>query len=244
MKSDAELAQLKAFYDDVYYANEAKKTENLKHLKALAERLGIKKGDAVLDVACGLGGWLRVCSSMGAKVAGVDLSSKAIGFCKNALPEGEFFAQPAETLPFPDAQFDYVTCLGSLEHFVEPKNALREMQRVAKPGAEFILLVPNKDFLTRKLKLYFGTNQKDAKEVVRTLPEWTALFEGAGLEVRERWKDLHVFSSQWIFLNGWAQAPLRLFQAIALLFWPLSWQYQVYHSCVAQSSGNVSTAAT
>ena len=233
MEPDSELKQLKSFYDEVYYASESKKAENIKHLQQLASRIGVNDGDAVLDVACGLGGWLRVCSSRGASVAGIDLSSKAIDFCAKALPGGEFHAQAAETLPFDDDRFDFVTCLGSLEHFIEPEKALREMRRVAKPNAKFVLLVPNKDFLTRKLKLYFGTNQKDAKEVVRTLPEWKTLFESVGLSVQERWKDLHVLSSHWIFLNGWIQAPLRALQAVALPTWPLSWQYQVYHLCEA-----------
>ena len=231
MKSDSELESLKTFYDEVYYASATKKSENIKHLQGLAERLGVKDGDAILDVACGLGGWLHLCAALGASVSGVDLSSKAIEYCKRVLPEGEFHAQPAETLPFEDKQFDFVTCLGSLEHFVEPENALREMRRVAKPNAKFVLLVPNKDFLTRKLKLYFGTNQKDAKEVVRTLSEWQDLFESAGFVVQDRWKDLHVLSRQWIFLNGWLQAPIRAGQALALKIWPLSWQYQVYHLC-------------
>ena len=236
MKSDLELEKLKSFYDEVYYADSEKKSENIRHLQELADRLGVKEGSAILDVACGLGGWLRVCASRGARVAGIDLSSKAIEHCQKALPEGDFYAQAAETLPFEDEHFDFVTCLGSLEHFVEPENALREMRRVAKPNAKFILLVPNKDFLTRRFKLYLGTNQKDAKEVVRTLSEWQSLFESAGLVVLDRWKDLHVLSREWILLNGWMQAPLRASQAIALTVWPLAWQYQVYHLCEEKPS--------
>jgi hypothetical protein len=32
-------------------------------------------------------------------------------------------------------------------------------------------------------------------------------------------------------MNGWLAAPLRALQALALVFWPLRWQYQVYHLC-------------
>lgn len=236
MEPQSEIEKLKNFYDNIYYADERKATENLNHLIGLANKLGIGKDDLVLDIACGLGGWLRVCAARHAKVHGIDLSSKAIDFCKQALPAGEFYAQPAESLPFEDARFDYVTCLGSLEHFVQPEIALREMLRVAKPDAKFILLVPNKDFLTRKLKLYSGTNQKDAKEVVRSLEEWRDLFEGSGLEITERWKDLHVLSLHWILMDGWLRAPVRALQAVSLAIWPLRWQYQVYHLCRARST--------
>jgi ubiquinone/menaquinone biosynthesis C-methylase UbiE len=172
-----------------------------------------------------------VCLGRGATVAGIDLSERAIEYCEKHMPAGKFHAGPAEKLPFADGQFDLISCLGSLEHFVEPVVALKQMVRVAKPGARFLILVPNADFLTRKLRLFGGTNQKDAKEVVRTLPEWESLFNQAGLNVTRKWKDLHVISWSWISMNGWLAVPPRLLQALALWVWPLRWQYQVYHLC-------------
>ena len=159
-----ELDEMKSFYDGVYYANAKKPLQGSKHLKNLAGKLGLAKNNAVLDVACGLGEWLHVCDTLGAKVHGIDLSQRAIEYCEKHMPTGEFFAQAAEELPFANESFDLVTCLGSLEHFVEPVIALKEMARVAKSDAQLVILVPNADFLTRKLKLYYGTNQKDARE--------------------------------------------------------------------------------
>ena len=226
-----ELDKMKSFYDDVYYANSGKLLQGSTHLKKLTGKLGIKPGMLVLDIACGLGEWLRACHSKGAVVHGIDLAERAIAYCKEELPDGEFYAQPAEQLPFSNERFDLVSCLGSLEHFIDPVVALKEMVRVGKKNAQFLILVPNADFLTRKIKLYRGTNQKDAKEVVRTLEEWELLFEQAGLSVTRRWKDLHVLSWDWIRMNGWPMVPVRAAQAIALALWPLKWQYQVYHLC-------------
>ena len=227
-----EIDKMKSFYDDVYYANIDKPLQGSAHLRKMADKIGVGPGRLVLDIACGLGEWLHACDARGAKVHGIDLSERAIQYCRKNMPDGEFYAQPAEQLPFADDSFDYVTCFGSLEHFVEPVLALREMARVAKRDARFVILVPNADFLTRKLKLYYGTNQKNAKEVVRTLKAWEQLFNQAGLQVKHKWKDLHVLSWSWIGMNGWAQAPIRAMQAVALAFWPLKWQYQVYHLCV------------
>lgn len=226
-----ELDDMKSFYDDVYYADANKPLQGTAHLRKVAQIVAISSDVAVLDIACGLGEWLHVCLSNGARVAGIDLSERAIEYCEKHMPDGSFHAGPAEKLPFDDAQFDLVSCLGSLEHFVEPVVALKEMARVAKPGARFLILVPNADFLTRKLKLFGGTNQKDAKEVVRTLPEWESLFNQAGLTITAKWKDLHVMSWSWISMNGWLAVPLRGLQAFALWVWPLRWQYQVYHLC-------------
>ncbi|WP_419606088.1 class I SAM-dependent methyltransferase, partial [Thiolapillus sp.] len=168
----------------------------------MARRIGVRKNQQVLDVACGTGEWLLACKELGAFTNGVDLSERAISACKTSLGEGEYFSMPAEVLPFEDARFDVVTCLGSLEHFIDPVKALKEMVRVAKTDAIFLLLVPNADFLTRRLGLFGGTYQTDAKEEVRPLSEWKSLFEEAGLDVTERWRDLHVLSWSWISSGG------------------------------------------
>lgn len=230
-KDKAALDAIKNFYNTVYYKDKNASQKPHAHLKALAARLNIGPQSQVLDVACGTGEWLLVCEALGATACGVDISDKAVEVCRLSMPRGEFYAQPAESLPFADQRFDVVTCLGSLEHFVQPQQALQEMVRVAKPDAQFILLVPNADFLTRKLGLYGGTYQVDAKEEVRTLEAWQALFESAGLRVEKRWKDLHVISLPWICLGKWYTWPVRAMQALMLAVWPLRWQYQVYHLC-------------
>ncbi len=226
------LDEIKHFYDSVYYADRDNKLNLPKHYYRLIKKLGLQSGQKILDVACGSGEWLKVCDEAGLAVNGVDLSDRAIDICKVNMPQGEFYAQSAEQLPFGDNQFDVVTCLGSLEHFVDPVGSIREMIRVSKENAIFIILVPNEDFLTRRLGLFGGTYQVDAKEDVRTLNEWKQLFSEAGLSVKSRWKDLHVVSWSWIRKGKPLMWPIRAVQALMLTVWPLKWQYQVYHLCV------------
>ncbi|MCB1706403.1 MAG: methyltransferase domain-containing protein [Halioglobus sp.] len=240
---DIDIREIKTFYDSVYHADAHASQNNEGHYQRLFRKLGMHKGSQVLDVACGTGGWLKVCHDHGTGVSGVDLSDNAIKVCRQLMPSGTFHAQPAETLPFEDDTFDLVTCLGSLEHFVDPHNSLREMVRVAKPDATFVILVPNKDFLTRKLGLFGGTYQVDAKEVVRTLDEWQSLFQSAGLDVAERWRDLHVINRHWITKGRIYTWPFRLAQSLLLAIWPLKWQYQVYHRCLAQQQHHRSASS-
>lgn len=224
--------EIKEYYDSTYYAgDEVVSRGRSRHLQALARRLRIEPGTKVLDVACGRGEWLSVARDLGAEVSGIDISEKAVKSCLSALPGADVKQGVAESLPWQDGRFDLVTCLGSLEHFIDPVAAIRDMVRVAKDDARFLLLVPNSGFLTARLGLYGGTNQTDVREEIRSLPQWKALFESGGLRVDERWKDLHVLSPRWILMNGWLVAPLRALQALALPLWPLSLQYQVYHLC-------------
>lgn len=229
---DAEIENIRHFYNTVYYKNASKDESISTHYRRLAERIGIVANEQVLDVACGLGLWLATCSARGAIPFGIDLSERAIDICRQTLPTGTFYAQPAERLPFADDFFDVVTCLGSLEHFVDQEAAVSEMARVAKSSARFVILVPNEGFLTRRLGLYRGTYQVAAKEVMHSLEGWAALFERCGLKVTNRWRDLHVLSWPWISSRGLIRAPIRAAQALALTMWPLEWQYQVYHLCL------------
>jgi ubiquinone/menaquinone biosynthesis C-methylase UbiE len=231
-RNGADVDQMRHFYETIYYRNKIPQKPG-RHERKLAEKIGINPARAVLDVACGTGEWLRACQEAGAAVAGIDLSETAIAGCRETMPSGEFHAGVAEELPFVSDRFDVVTCLGSLEHFVEPLRALSEMRRVARDGAQFLILVPNADFLTRKLGLYGGTDQVVAKEVVRTLEEWERLFSDAGLVVQERWKDLHVLSWKWLRKGKWHLFPVRITQALLLCLWPLKWQYQVFFLCKA-----------
>lgn len=227
-KSHKEIA---AFYDKKYYKVIPKHHRISRHLNRLASRLKIGPTDNVLDIACGTGHWLKACGLRGAKVSGIDISEKAINACKNYLAEGNFFCQPAETLPFADNTFDVVTCLGSLEHFLDQEKALSEMRRVAKKEARIVILVPNSDFLTYKLGLYSGTDQKSVQETIRSLDEWSSMITRNGLNIISCWRDLHILSPSWIIRKPYLMIPARLAQALLLPLWPLRWQYQVYHWC-------------
>jgi len=219
------------YYDSIYYRNATPDPRIPGHLKGLASRVGIRRGQRILDVACGTGKWIFAVRDRGAIPTGIDLSKRAIQVCKQVMPDGNFCIGSGEELPFRSAEFDLVSCLGALEHFIDPELALKDMARVAKEDAQFLLLVPNAGFLTRRLGFFRGTGQVVVKEDVRSLQGWQELFESAGLHILKRWADLHVLSRRWITSGTWYGIPLRAAQAFALTVWPLSWQYQVYHLC-------------
>lgn len=224
-------AAIRAFYDGTYYACGHGEAKPNWHLARIARRLGPLEGREVLDIACGAGDWLTLLASHGARVHGIDLSARAIDIARARLPGADFHVGVAEHLPFDDARFDLVTCLGSLEHFLDQPRALAEMRRVARPGARVLILVPNAGFLTRRLGLSQGTWQSDVRETVRSLDEWDRMLRDARLEPRARWRDLHVLDTRWIRSGRPITWPLRLAQALALPLWPMAWQYQVYFDC-------------
>jgi SAM-dependent methyltransferase len=224
-------SDVKKFYETEYYAKDIGKGSLPWHMKVIAQRLGNLDGKKVLDVACGSGDWLADLAGRGAEVAGIDISSRALGACRARLPDADIREGVAESLPFVDGYFDLVTCLGSLEHFLDQPKALQEMRRVAKKDARFLVLVPNAGFLTRRLGLYKGTDQVTIRETVRPIDDWLQLFHDGGLEAISVWRDLHPLSRHWIANGPIWRWPVRFLQALALSIWPVSWQYQVYFYC-------------
>lgn len=223
--------QVREFYDRTYYADKTDHAPLPWHMRRIADRLGDLRGREVLDIACGTGQWLDELASRGAMPSGIDISGRAVEQCRLRLPQANVQEGVAESLPFSDDQFDLVTCLGSLEHFLDQPLALCEMRRVAKANASFLILVPNAGFLTRRLGLYGGTGQVAIRETVRSLAEWSWMLHKAGFVIRARWRDLHPISGAWINQGPLYARPIRAMQAMALAVWPITWQYQVYFLC-------------
>jgi SAM-dependent methyltransferase len=103
---------------------------------------------SLLDVAIGDGvytSWLPEDWS----IVGVDVSTTQLAACRrrNSRRNLRLVLSEAEDLPFRDREFDAVLSNGGFNHFNCPEAALREMARVAKPGAPVIVADEMPDFL-------------------------------------------------------------------------------------------------
>jgi SAM-dependent methyltransferase len=102
-------------------------------------------GRRALDVGCGTGTMLQHLSRY-ARVQGIDADPKAVAFChERGLTDVSQIESPV--LPFPDGSFDLVTAFDVLEHVEDDIGLLREMYRVASPGALLLVSVPAYQFL-------------------------------------------------------------------------------------------------
>ncbi len=62
-----------------------------------------------------------------------------------------------EGLPYPDAQFDLVTCTEVIEHLEHFRRTFRESYRVLRPGGIFVVSTPNVLSLRSRIRyLFFG----------------------------------------------------------------------------------------
>lgn len=189
--------------------------------------LGATAGSRLLDVSCGAGSLLAAAQERGVNAVGVDLSDEAVRLAKRVVPAAEVAVGAGEALAFRNETFDYVTCLGSLEHFLDMGQGLEEMKRVAKPDGRFCIMVPNQDFLGWKVMGHQGTAQQDINEHLLPLAAWRRLFKQHGLSIvrvtPDRWHAVRWRSGA---ATGAARFAIGPALEIAWRLIPLRWQYQ------------------
>lgn len=110
----------------------------------VADVAGIRPGDTVLDVACGTGVLARTAREIvgdGGEVVGLDLNAEMLAVARRVGRGIEWKEGRAEALPFDDDRFDAVVSQFGFMFFEDQAGALRDMLRVAKPGARVVIAV-------------------------------------------------------------------------------------------------------
>jgi SAM-dependent methyltransferase len=104
-------------------------------------RVGIGPGQAVLEVGCGSGVFLRKAADRGATVYGLDAAEVLIELARARVPEADLRVGDLQFLPYEDDAFDLVAGFNSFFFAADMTAALREAGRVAKPGAPVLIQV-------------------------------------------------------------------------------------------------------
>ena len=65
-------------------------------------------------------------------------------------------------LPFPDGDFDAVTCCVSVDYLTRPVEVVREVARVLRPGGPFVVTFSNRCFPTKAVHGWLATDDEGA----------------------------------------------------------------------------------
>jgi len=170
-------------------------------------------------------------AARGARPFGVDISEPTVVQAQGAFAGGaeplRAAAADVRALPFRDASFDAIYSMGTIEHFDETEQAVREMARVLKPGGRAIIGVPNRHdpflrpllaTLMQATGLYaYGYEKSYSRRALR------AMLERAGFEVGVETAILFIPGGLRILdlaCHSWCR-PLSVITAA--MVWPFVW---------------------
>ena len=114
----------------------------------LARGVKIRSTDTVVDVGCGEAGFIDFCARQSAEVIFIDQDKGRLAVTEERIKESPARAYRAiisdcDPIPLADATADVVICMEVLEHVRSPSNFLSELVRIAKPGAQLVITVPD-----------------------------------------------------------------------------------------------------
>jgi 2-polyprenyl-3-methyl-5-hydroxy-6-metoxy-1,4-benzoquinol methylase len=98
-------------------------------------------GQRVLEAGSGAGRFTEILSQTGAEVYSFDFSRAVEANARNngANERLNLFQASIFDMPFPEATFDKVLCLGVIQHTPDPERAFRCLTRQVKPGGELAI---------------------------------------------------------------------------------------------------------
>ncbi len=112
-------------------------------LGALAGRLGIQSGAAVLDVGTGTGVFVPYLLGAlnGGRLVCLDIAEEMLKRARAKKFPGnvEYLHADVCSLPLAEDAFDAVVCYSSFPHFHDKRGALAEMKRVLKEGGRLFI---------------------------------------------------------------------------------------------------------
>lgn len=185
--------------------------------------------DVVADIGCGSGGSSLFCARRGAYVTAIDQDPQTSAAIKSKLAElapqsHAALVADAHRLPLVDESATRILCTEVLEHADDPSLVLKELFRIGKPGALYLLSVPG--YLQENLQkqiappIYF---QKPNHVRIFTEQAFADAVSDAGLVIEER-AQCGFYHSIWLALFWACEVDLSHPDHPALHHWTETWR--------------------
>jgi SAM-dependent methyltransferase len=185
---------------------------------------------SLLDISCGEGHLLKWASRLyDVGVWGIDISTVALRLSRQNAPGARLARCDGINLPLADDVFHYVTNLGSLEHYTDVLQGVREVARVLKPEGRAAILLPNSYYLADIIWLVwrtgYGPSHQQTLEQFATAGEWRDILAQGGIEVLRTYAynfRLPVSASDW---RWYRERPHKFLNLLIAPFTPFHLAY-------------------
>jgi SAM-dependent methyltransferase len=155
----------------------------------LISLLDAQEGRMLLDISCGQGRLVTLAQRQGLRAMGADFSMQGVQIGLKETPAAWWVTGDGEKLPYADGSMDYVTHIGSLEHYQNPQAGAAEIARILKPGGKAVVLLPNSFGLLGNIKYVarHGDIFDDGQPLQRygTRRVWETILTNSGLKIQK-----------------------------------------------------------
>jgi SAM-dependent methyltransferase len=109
--------------------------------RCLGGSLDVLRGKSVLEVGCGAGRFTELMLAAGARVFACDLSQAVEANYENCHRWPDYFVCQADVrnLPFAPRSFDFVVCLGVIQHTPSPEETIAALASRVRPGGMLVI---------------------------------------------------------------------------------------------------------
>lgn len=201
----------------------------------ILDKLGVSANSSLLDIATGAGTLVKYALQRGVEATGIDISIEAVRKAIADTVNLNIQLADGEELPFKNRRFDYVTNIGSLEHFIQPEKGLWEMHRVLKDTGKAGIFVPNSYYLGDIVThVMFHGNAPSHNQIIErfaTKNEWSSLFNQNGFSVMKIFYYNFFFPrnfQDWKFIR---HRPKKILGALVSPLIPRNLSYSFYFIC-------------
>lgn len=144
-------------------------------LPNLTRLMHIRRGEKLIDIACGSGFFSRAFEHLGAEVVGADISKELVDIArKESSPRIAYKVAPAEKLGFiADKSFDKAVIILAIQNIEHYQKALKEASRVLKSGGKLYLVLNHPTFRIPRASGWKFTEEAQVRFVEKYLSEFS-----------------------------------------------------------------------
>ncbi|OYR52848.1 SAM-dependent methyltransferase [Halorubrum sp. Ea1] len=154
--------------------------------KHLLARMPVEAGDAVLDLGTGSGYALRALRERGiGRGFGLDGAPEMVRNARSYTDDDAvgFLVGDFDALPFADDSLDHVFSMEAFYYAADPRNTLREIRRVLKPGGTFYCAV---NYFAESESTHAWQDNIAVEMTLWSREEYREAFRDVGLYVAEQ----------------------------------------------------------
>ena len=184
--------------------------------------------DVVLDAGCGVGGNAAFCARMGARVILADIDPGCVAASRDLLARintrTDALVTDCDPLALCDGSATRIVCTEVLEHVADPSRVMAELVRVGRPGAQYLLTVPDPGGEELQRRLAPETYWQRPNHVrVFERDAFTSLIEMSGFRIEDR-SCYGFYQTMWWAMFWTCNVPLEAPTHPVLQHWAQSWE--------------------